>query len=134
MDRHRAPSISGSWSPGAAQAIDSASLLRVDCNANTEKKVNGWTHCAWTQRQGPRDTSGQSCRTDIERICTCFFYISLFQHLFLNIRIQRRFFLKNLPLLFILTILSNKLMTLSLYVLNCLLFFPTPFNPVLYGQ
>ncbi len=47
MDRHLAPPISGSWSAGAARAVDGASLLhgplRVDRNAETEKKVNGWT-------------------------------------------------------------------------------------------
>jgi hypothetical protein len=26
--------------------------LRVDRNAETEKKLNGWTDRAWTQRQG----------------------------------------------------------------------------------
>jgi hypothetical protein len=56
MDRHRAPPISGSWSPGAARAVDGASLLhgplRVDRTAETENKLNGWTDRAWTQRQG----------------------------------------------------------------------------------
>ncbi len=56
MDRHLAPPISGSWSPGAARAVDGASLLhgplRVDRTAETEKKVNGWTDRGWTQRQG----------------------------------------------------------------------------------
>ncbi len=37
--------ISSPWSPGAARAVDGASLLhgplRVDRNAETEKKVNG---------------------------------------------------------------------------------------------
>ncbi len=56
MDRHLAPPISGSWSPGAARAVDGASLLhgplRVDRNAETEKKVNGWTDREWTERPG----------------------------------------------------------------------------------
>ncbi len=56
MDRHRAPPISGSWSLGAARAVDGASLLhgplRVDRTAETENKLNGWTDRAWTQRQG----------------------------------------------------------------------------------
>ncbi len=37
----------GSWSPGAAPAVDGASLLQVslqaDNHAETEQKVNGWT-------------------------------------------------------------------------------------------
>ncbi len=41
MYRHRAPPISGSWSRGAARAVDGASLLhgplRFDSNAETEK-------------------------------------------------------------------------------------------------
>ncbi len=45
MDRHLAPPISGSWSPGAARAVDGASLLhgplRVDRNAETKKKWTG---------------------------------------------------------------------------------------------
>jgi hypothetical protein len=45
MDRHLAPPISGSWSPGAARAVDSALLLhgplRVDRNAETEKNWTG---------------------------------------------------------------------------------------------
>ncbi len=60
MDHHQAPPISGSWSPGVARAVDSASLLhgplRVDRNAETEKKLNGWTDRAWTQRQGTPST------------------------------------------------------------------------------
>ncbi len=56
MDRYRAPPISGSWSRGAARAVDGALLLhgplRVDRNAETEKKVSGWTEHAWTQHQG----------------------------------------------------------------------------------
>ncbi len=56
MDRHLAPPISGSWSPGAAWAVDGASLLhgplRVDRTAETEKKLNGWTDRGWTQHQG----------------------------------------------------------------------------------
>jgi hypothetical protein len=56
MDRHLAPPISGSWSPGAARAVDGASLLhgplRVDRNAETEKKLNGWTKGRGTKRQG----------------------------------------------------------------------------------
>jgi hypothetical protein len=56
MDHHQAPPISGSWSPGAARAVDGALLLhgplRVDRNAETEKKLNGWMDRAWTQRQG----------------------------------------------------------------------------------
>jgi hypothetical protein len=45
MDHHQAPPISGSWSPGAAGAVDGASLLhgplRVDRNAETEKNWTG---------------------------------------------------------------------------------------------
>ncbi len=56
MDRHRALPISGSWLPGAARAVDGASLLhgllRVNRNAETGKKVNGWMECGWTQCQG----------------------------------------------------------------------------------
>ncbi len=56
MDRHLAPPISGSWSPGAARAVDGASLLhgplRVDRNAETEKKLNGWTKGRGNKRQG----------------------------------------------------------------------------------
>jgi hypothetical protein len=56
MDRHLAPPISGSWSPGAARAVDGASLLhgplRVDRNAETEKKLNGWTKGRGTKHQG----------------------------------------------------------------------------------
>jgi hypothetical protein len=56
MDRHLAPPISGSWSPGAARAVDGASLLRgplrVDRNAETEKKMNGWTKGRGTKHQG----------------------------------------------------------------------------------
>jgi hypothetical protein len=44
MDRHWAPPLSGSWSPGAARAVNGALLLhgplRVDRNAETEKKQN----------------------------------------------------------------------------------------------
>jgi hypothetical protein len=63
MDRHRAPPISGSWSPGAARAVDGALLLhsplRVDRNAEIKKKLNGLTDRAWTQRQGTAWTSGK---------------------------------------------------------------------------
>jgi hypothetical protein len=56
MDRHLAPPISGSWSRGAARAVDGASLLhgplRVDRNAETEKKLNGWTKGRGTKHQG----------------------------------------------------------------------------------
>jgi hypothetical protein len=56
MDRHLAPPKSGSWSPGAARAVDGASLLhgplRVDRNAETEKKLNGWTKGRGTKHQG----------------------------------------------------------------------------------
>ncbi len=56
MDRHLAPPISGSWSPGAARAVDGASLLhsplRVDRNAETEKKLNGWTKGQGTKFKG----------------------------------------------------------------------------------
>jgi hypothetical protein len=41
---------------GSARAVDGASLLhgplRVDRNAETEKKVNGWTDRGWTERPG----------------------------------------------------------------------------------
>jgi hypothetical protein len=54
MVHYRAPPISGSWSPGAARAVDSASLihghLRVYNLAETEKKVNGWTFHQGTQQ------------------------------------------------------------------------------------
>ncbi len=56
MDRHLAPPISGSWSSGAARAVDGASLLhgplRVDGNTETEKKLNEWTKGRGTKRQG----------------------------------------------------------------------------------
>jgi hypothetical protein len=56
MDRQLAPPISGSWSPGVARAVDGASHLhgplRVDRNAETEKKLNGWTKGWGTKRQG----------------------------------------------------------------------------------
>ncbi len=56
MDRHLALPISGSWLPGAARAVDGASLLhgplRVDRTAEKEKKLNGWTDRGWTQHQG----------------------------------------------------------------------------------
>jgi hypothetical protein len=63
MGRHLAPPVSDSWSPGAAWAIDSASLtrpLRVDRNAEMEKKekkVNGWMEHGLTQHQGTRKTT-----------------------------------------------------------------------------
>ncbi len=45
MDRHLAPPISGSWSPGAARAVDGASLLhgplRVDRTAGRKKNWTG---------------------------------------------------------------------------------------------
>jgi hypothetical protein len=56
MDRHLAPPINGSWSPGAARAVDGALLLhgplRVDRNAGTEKKLNGRTKGRGTKHQG----------------------------------------------------------------------------------
>jgi hypothetical protein len=55
MDRHLAKPISGLWSPGAAQAVDGASLLhgplRVDRNGRPGKKVKGWMERGWTQHQ-----------------------------------------------------------------------------------
>jgi hypothetical protein len=54
MDHHQTPLIRSRR--GAARAVDGASHLhgplRVDSNAETEKKVNGWTQRGWLQRQG----------------------------------------------------------------------------------
>jgi hypothetical protein len=56
MDCHLALPISGSWSPGAARAVDGVSLLhgplRVDRNAETKKKMDRWTKGRGTKRQG----------------------------------------------------------------------------------
>ncbi len=56
MDHHLAPPISSLWLLGAARAVDSALLLhgpmRIDRNAKSEKKVNGWMERRWTQCQG----------------------------------------------------------------------------------
>ncbi len=54
---------------GAARAVDGASLLhgplRVDRTAETEKKVNGWTDCGWTQRQGTDFADNGSATTTL---------------------------------------------------------------------
>jgi hypothetical protein len=58
MDCHLALPISGSWSPGAAQAVDGASLLhsplRVNRNAETEKKGTGGRNVSGRNVKAPK--------------------------------------------------------------------------------